>query len=508
MSRHEEVIGPLAAPASLGRAPVVLGLLAAWLLLTAAWRPLTLPDEGRYVGVAWEMLHGDLLMPTLMGLPYFHKPPLMYWIDAGAMHLLGANEFAARLAPALGAWLMGAAMWWHLRRTAGPRTAAGVLAVLATMPFYFGGGQFANHDMLVAGCITVAILCAVAAVQAPEGGALGWVIGAWVAAAAGVLAKGLIGVVLPALVLLPWLVAARRWQALGRLLHPAGPALFLLVAAPWFVMMQRRVPGFLDYFFVEQHFRRYAAGGFNNPQPFWFLFVVLPLLTLPWSLWLPRAWRAWRGDAAGSPTDRGLTALYAWWVLVVVLFFSLPRSKLIGYVLPALAPWAALLGPAVVRGRAWRWVLPLAALACVAVIGGVAWKAPASHRDIGLALRERTQAGGRLVLVDAPFFDVAFYARTTVPPIMLADWNDPGIPTRDDWHKELHDAARFADPASAARLWPRERAAGLLCEPGTIWFVVPRGWVPPTGLEALQPMWRGRHADLLRGAGGQRAGCP
>ena len=77
-----------------------LALLALWLLLTTGLRPLLLPDEGRYAEVAREMLHGDGLVPTLLGLPFFHKPPLFYWLDMAAMQLLGAHVFAARFASA------------------------------------------------------------------------------------------------------------------------------------------------------------------------------------------------------------------------------------------------------------------------------------------------------------------------------------------------------------------------------------------------------------------------
>src|SRR5450432_551296 len=60
----------------------------AWLGCLAWLRPLSLPDEGRYVGVAWEMLRsGDWITPTLDGLPFFHKPPLFYWITATALDL-------------------------------------------------------------------------------------------------------------------------------------------------------------------------------------------------------------------------------------------------------------------------------------------------------------------------------------------------------------------------------------------------------------------------------------
>lgn len=495
------------------RAHLVLPLLALWLLFSTPWRALALPDEGRYVGVAWGLRHGDALLPTLHGLPYFHKPPLMYWIDAAAMVVLGPVEIAARLAPVFGAWLLGAALWWHLRREAGARTAGWALLVLATMPLFFGAGQFANHDMLVAGWITVAMLCALRAVEPQAVAWRRWTVAAWAAAALAVLSKGLIGVVLPALVLVPWLLWRRRWRGLARLLHPSGVLAFALLALPWFVAMQQRVPGFAEYFFVEQHFRRYAAGGFNNVQPAWFFVVALPLLTLPWSLWLPAAVRALGGDArheappGGRPGGR-LDGLYAWWIVVVVLFFSLPESKLVGYVLPALAPWAALLARAATRaeapraggpGRPFVTAAVGSALVCVAAMAAIAARDGASHRDVGRALAGLRDAGDRVVLVDEPFFDLPFYARLTTPPLVLADWQDPAIPRRDDWRKELQDAARFASPADAARLVDHGRAASLLCGRGTVWFVAPPAWAPPAALAGLERVQAGRGATLWRG---------
>ena len=80
---------------------VVAGLIFVWLAATAWLRPLALPDEGRYVGVAWEMMRsGDWLTPTLNGLPFFHKPPLFYWITGASMSVLGLNEWAVRVVPA------------------------------------------------------------------------------------------------------------------------------------------------------------------------------------------------------------------------------------------------------------------------------------------------------------------------------------------------------------------------------------------------------------------------
>lgn len=465
-----------------------------------------LPDEGRYVEVAREMLLGDGLVPMLYGLPFFHKPPLMYWLDMAAMRVLGVNAFAARVAPALGGWLMGAAICIDLHHRIGPRNASIVLGVLATTPFFFLGAQYANHDMLVAGLITVAVVSARRAVDDPRQTPLRWVVSAWCAMALAVLAKGLIGIVLPVLIVGPWLLAQRRWREVPRLMHPLAIITFALIAAPWFVAMQLRYPAFLDYFFLEQHFRRLAQTGFNNEQPFWFFLPVLLLLTLPWSLWLPFASR--RLPPTSNQLDSATTAAYAWWVVAVVGFFSLPSSKLVGYALPALAPFAALLGLAVCRGRAWRWIIPTAALACVASVLALAWTTPNSNRDVGQALAMRLKPGDRVVFVDSPYFDVPFYAGMTQLPIVLSDWDYPEIPLRDNWRKELSDAARFARSIETQRLWRTARTGELLCNVGTVWFVAGKDWRSPPELGQLTRVHEGRHAALLRAAGAAPLACP
>jgi hypothetical protein len=492
--RFEAVLNPRSST----RAYSTLGLLALWLIATAGLHPLMLPDEGRYAGVAYAMLHsGDAVLPRLHGLPYFHKPPLMYWIDAAAMQAFGANAWSARAAPIVGAWVMGAALWLGLQRRLGDDRTTIALLALATTPAFFFGGQYANLDMLVAGWITLAIVCALRACDASA--PLRWAIGAWAAAALAVLSKGLIGVMLPALVLVPWLIAQRRWRGLRRLLHPAGWLLFVVLALPWFIVMQQRFPAFFDYFVVEQHIRRYTQSTFNNPQPFWFFFVVLPLATLPWSGALPAAVRRWRVALADADVQLAL-----WWIAAVLLFFSLPRSKLIGYMFPALAPWSALLALALASPRWRQRTALLAAAACVALTTVLAWQAPASDHDLGLALREHLHAGERVVFIDDPFFDVPFYARMTAPPIMLADWDDPLIPTHDNWRKELHDAARFDPAAAAQRLWPIARADELRCAPGAVWWLAR---TPPPWLADATTVLHGRHGWLLRSDGGSARGC-
>lgn len=131
----------------------------AWLAATAWLRPLALPDEGRYVGVAWEMIRsGNWLVPTLDGLPYFHKPPLFYWLTAAALSVSDSSLLAARIAPWLGACLAAGSLFLFARRWAGGDAARAALLALVTAPLFYFGAQYANLDMLVAGCITASIL--------------------------------------------------------------------------------------------------------------------------------------------------------------------------------------------------------------------------------------------------------------------------------------------------------------------------------------------------------------
>ena len=105
--------------------------------------------------------------------------------------------------------------------------------------------------------------------------------------------------------------------------------------------MQQRHPGFAHYFFVYQHFERFAAGGFNNAQPWWFFVVVVPLLTLPWSLWLLRS--TFGGRRGETSRDGPGGALMWMWLARRPVFFSIPQSKPVGYAMPVLFPIASLI---------------------------------------------------------------------------------------------------------------------------------------------------------------------
>ncbi len=460
--------------------------IVVWLALTAWARPLMLPDEGRYVGVALEMLRsGDWLTPTQNGMPFFHKPPLFYWITAASMSVFGINEWAARLASVLGAAAGAFALCLFAWRWCGPRVAGAVALVLVTLPMFYAGGQFANLDMLVAGCISVTIVllahtCLDTPNRAngkPDRRALA---GAWLFAALGMLAKGLIGIVLPGAVILLWLVITKRWRAILALLWPPGIVLFLAVAAPWFVAMQLRFPDFLNYFFVVQHFKRFAQTGFNNVQPFWFYPVVLALLCLPWVLWLHRAVRPsylrdrWFGDVR----------LLMWiWLAVIVGFFTLPSSKLIGYVLPAVPPLAFLIADGALSlgldsrraRRLWWGSAALAVIIGLSAVIGLSLHYPKSMREVGHALQAQHRAGEPVIFIRRYYFDLPFYAGLRERAIVVDDWSDPEVRQGDSWRKELVDAGEFVPEVSRKTLLEPPALVGQLCAHRISWVVASEG---------------------------------
>ena len=457
----------------------------AWLAFSIGVRPLSLPDEGRYVGVAWEMLRsGDWIVPTENGMPFLHKPPLFYWLTAAAMSVFGNNAWAARCAPLLGATLGAAALYLLTRRWLGERSARAVLGVLVLSPFFFGAAQFANLDMLVAGCIATSIAAAAHAVllMREQQSAQSAIVVAWLAAAFGVLAKGLVGVALPMLVVFAWLLSIGQWRSMVRLLSPLGLAAFFAVAGPWFIVMHERFADFSHYFFVVQHVQRFAAGGFNNVQPWWYFIVAVPLLSLPWSGWLLRSTF---GTRDGEPEAATLWRRLMWvWVVAVTVFFSIPQSKPVGYIMPLLFPLAALAADAVLSrlqsgsrraGQVAAGSAALAALLCLALVLGIAANYRHDNTALARTLRELREPQDPVVFVGDYFFDVPFHARLSTPVRIVSDWRDPTISQRDNWQHELLDAATFAPTLGSTLLVDANQGLAVHCGAPPLWVLGKEG---------------------------------
>lgn len=306
-------------------------------------RALWEPDEGRYAEIPREMVAtGDYLTPRINGIKYFEKPPLVYWATAAAIRIAGTSEAAVRSPIALFALLGGMAVYIAGRRLFGRAAGLWSALVLATSPLYLGLGQVLSLDMPVSALLTASLLAFLLAVREPPGWNRRLLLWAFYAAAAlAVLSKGLIGVLIPALVIGAWILLTRQWRLIPVALAPTGILVFLAIAAPWHLLASRAHPEFAWFYFVHEHFQRYLSKVHNRYEPPWYFVPVLLGGLLPWTLFLPQAVKSgWRTELA----ERRETLFLALWAVLVFGFFSLSDSKLMPYVLPAVPPLALLVG--------------------------------------------------------------------------------------------------------------------------------------------------------------------
>ncbi len=310
------------------------------------YRKLVRPDEGRYAEIPREMAaSGDWLTPRLNGLKYFEKPPLQYWATAVAYEVFGEHHWTVRIWPALTGfagivltYVIGAKLFGAL---------AGLYAalILASSLGYVLVAHVATLDMGLTFFMTLALggLLIGLRQQSPPAETRLWMHLAWAGMALAVLSKGLIGVLLPAMVLVAYIVLARDFGALRRLHWWTGGLLFLALAAPWFVAVSIANPGFFDFFFIHEHFQRFLTKGHRRPGPWWYFFPILALTILPWlsilCAALVRSWKA-RGAAAEFQPQR----LLLLWSVLIFAFFSVSGSKLPSYIMPIYPALALLMG--------------------------------------------------------------------------------------------------------------------------------------------------------------------
>jgi 4-amino-4-deoxy-L-arabinose transferase-like glycosyltransferase len=339
--------------------------VAAFYLYGLGHLPLVGPDEPRYAEVAREMyLRGDWVTPTLGGHTWFEKPALLYWMMMASYQLFGVSEWAARLGPALSGLITTLLLYWMGRRIDRAHRAENETDANSDFGLWSGiaaassGGlivfsRAASFDIVLTMTLTAALSCFfVAEIEPDEKRRRLCLAGFYAAIGASLLAKGLVGVVLPAGILGLYYLMRREWPRKGLIISALwGIPLALGVAATWYApVIYRHGWTFVDEFFIQHHFARYVSNKYHHPQPVYYYLIVLPTLALPWIAFLvaalvrARRW-GWRERTAESKFRVFALA----WMVAPVAFFSLSGSKLPGYILPALPGAMLLVGERLVR---------------------------------------------------------------------------------------------------------------------------------------------------------------
>lgn len=320
-------------PSWLRTSPIKLGLISVWLFVCATVRFLSIPDEGRYADISRHMFEsGDWLVPRLDGLPFIHKPPMLHWLSSIAMHIFGVHVWVVRLVPVLAASLLLLGTYLFVRKYLSQKIAELSILMMATNLLFFGSSQYVNHDLLLATGITLSVFCLVDFSLCNRKAML--FLGYFFAASA-FLTKGLIGILIPGMILLPWLLYTRQYKRIPAFFNPFALLFLAALTLPWLYQMQQIYPDFLHYFFIDQQFNRFHSNQFNNKQSWFFYLVILLVSLLPWLLTL-----RWTGLRTMLQQQRlnPVGQLLIWWLVSVVIFFSIPPSKLAGYILPAITP--------------------------------------------------------------------------------------------------------------------------------------------------------------------------
>ncbi|MGB7984736.1 MAG: glycosyltransferase family 39 protein, partial [Terracidiphilus sp.] len=195
------------------------------------------------------------------------------------------------------------------------------------------------------------------------------------------LAKGPVAPFLAILIVAAFAGLRREWSILRRSFWWPGALLYFAIVLPWFIAVQYKNPTFFREFFLEHNLERFATNRYEHQQPFWYYLAVVLLAVMPWTIIAVRAfadgiqtsvceWRARNFSAckpcAGRPGD-AFPEFLVLWALIPILFFSLSKSKLPGYVLPSLPPITILTGDYLFRRRQSglnRWVLVGHAVLC------------------------------------------------------------------------------------------------------------------------------------------------
>jgi 4-amino-4-deoxy-L-arabinose transferase-like glycosyltransferase len=326
--------------------------------------PLLGPDEPRYAQVAREMfLRHDWITPTLGGHTWFEKPALLYWMMIGSFKLFGVSEFAARLPAAVSGLLTVAAVAVVARRvTRGAEAGDDFMfwSVLAagTMLGIIVFSRAASFDIVLTMTTTWSLaFFLLHEFESDLKLRRVFLAACYACVGASLLAKGLVGIVLPAGIVGLYFLLERRLPRRGTLVSPFwGLPLALIVASVWYLPVIR-LHGwlFIDQFFIQHHFARYLSNKYHHHAAFYYYLLILPLLALPWTVFLidglmqARQW--FRPGAADRAEDRvrRLMIFALAWISFPLLFFSVSSSKLPGYLLPVLPAAALIIGE-----RFWR----------------------------------------------------------------------------------------------------------------------------------------------------------
>lgn len=307
--------------------------------------PLMDKTEARYAEIARIMAEtGNWITPQIdYGIPFWAKPPLSTWLSALSFNIFGVNEFTARFPYLLLTIIMIFLVGKYAKRVQHPFFLPGF--ILLTTPEFLLHAGVVSTDTALAFCITLTMLSFWEAMQ--NKAQWYWKYLLFIGLGFGLLAKGPIVLILTIPPIFIWILIYKKTRIFLQRVHlTTGVLLILAIALPWYILAEINSPGFINYFIIGEHFKRFFDSswsedkyGFPKSQPIGVIWVFLLFFALKWiQITLYKLWK-----------NRKILFQNKWvcfltlWLFWTPLFFTFSKSLIHPYILPTMVPIALLI---------------------------------------------------------------------------------------------------------------------------------------------------------------------
>ncbi len=317
--------------------------------------PLADRTESRYAEIARKMAEtGDWITPQIdYGVPFWGKPPLSTWLTAASFKLFSINEFFARFSSFFLIAFTVVLIYILVRKRGLNYALISSMILVTTAGFFVSSGAVMTDPALVLGT-TLSMVGFWQAVQPTTYSKSLWGYLFFVGLAIGLLAKGPVCIILTFLPIVIWTLWQKKighiWQSIPWL---SGTVLMLFIFLPWYLLAEAKTPGFLNYFIVGEHWKRFTESGWEgdlygsgHAHPYGTIWLYWLLAAFPWSLtFIILLIKSFfnRSSLNLASLDREWVAYLFLWAITPMVFFTFAGNILWTYVLPGLPAFAILL---------------------------------------------------------------------------------------------------------------------------------------------------------------------
>lgn len=316
-------------------------LIALFRLLLTATIPLLDKTEARYAEIARIMQETNqwIVLQIDYGVPFWAKPPLSTWLSAASFVVFGINEFAVRFPSFLLSIIIIIIAGKMAKKSGVSFYLPGF--ILLTMPEFLIHTGVVSTDTTLEFCVAIMMISFWQTMKSEVKTYWNYIF--FVALGLGLLAKGPLIMVLtfPPLFLWCCLDFNRFKQLFSKFSIVIGLMITAIIAVPWYYFAEQQSPGFLDYFIVGEHYKRFVEPGWQgdlygsgHSQPKGMIWVLLIAFAFPWIQIV--LYKLWKTKATIFKNE--WTSFLILWAFWTPLFFTISSNILHTYLLPTTIP--------------------------------------------------------------------------------------------------------------------------------------------------------------------------